>query len=152
MARHSQNDGGTIRGIWTSSIQRCFFTGSWNPRKKKNKETIHFNADASNTELLYRTIRSTNQLRIFGAVAKWCDDFGLKSDEKHPKIINDKRLKVVQPTEVIALVKAPRTAQPAAGNSLREVQQNFVTFGPEVQFTRICEEAAFIHEVAVGSF
>ena len=101
---------------------------------------------------IYRTIHSTNQLRIFGAVAKWCEDFGMKSDEKHPKTINDKILKVVQPTEVIALVKAPRTAQPAAGNSLREVLQNFVTFGTEVQFTIICEEAAFIHEVAVGSF
>ena len=38
-------------------------------RKKNNKETIHFTADASNTELLYRTIHSANQLSIYGAVA-----------------------------------------------------------------------------------
>ena len=51
-----------------------------------------------------------------------------------------------------SLVKAPRNAQPAAGNSLCEVQQKFETLGPEVQFTRICQEAAFIHEVTVGRY
>ena len=66
------------------------------------------------------------------------------------KSINDKILKEVQPKEVISLVKAPRNAQSAAGNSVREVQQNFETLGTEVQFTRICNEAASIHEVAVG--
>ena len=33
-----------------------------------------------------------------------------------------------------------------------EVQQNFETLGTEVQFTKLCKEAAFIHEVAVGRF
>ena len=66
--------------------------------------------------------------------------------------MNDKILKEVQPKEVTSLVKAPRNAQSAAGNSVREVQQNFETLGKEVQFTRICKEAASIHEVAVGNF
>ena len=90
-------------------------------RKKNNKETIHFNADALNTELLYRTIHSANQLSVYGAVARWCEDFGMMSDETHPKTKKDKILKEVQPKEVISWVKAPRNAQPAAGNSLREV-------------------------------
>ena len=33
-------------------------------RRLKGKETIHFNADASNTELLFRIIHSVNQLSI----------------------------------------------------------------------------------------
>ena len=49
-----------------------------------------------------------------------------------------------------SLVKSHRNAQAAAGNSLREVQQNFETLGTDVQFTRICKEAGFIHDVAVG--
>ena len=64
--------------------------------------------------------------------------------------MNGKMLKEVQPKEVTSLVKAPRNAQSAAGNSVREVQQNFETLGTEVLFTRICNEAASIHEVAVG--
>ena len=76
----------------------------------------------------------------------------MKSDETPPKTINGEILKEVPPKEVTSWVKAPRHAQPAAGISVREVQQNFETLGTDVQFTRICEEAAFIHEVAVGQF
>ena len=38
-------------------------------RKKNNKETIHFNGASMNAEPL------ANQLSIYGAVARWCDDF-----------------------------------------------------------------------------
>ena len=38
-------------------------------KRKSNKDSIHFNADASNTELLFRTIHSANQLCIYGAVS-----------------------------------------------------------------------------------
>ena len=41
--------------------------------KRNNRDTAHFTADASNTELLYRTIHSANQLSNYGAVACWCE-------------------------------------------------------------------------------
>ena len=91
---------------------------------------------------------SANQLCIYGAVARWCEDFGMKSDETPPKTSNDKILKEVRPEEMTSLVEAPRNAQPAAGNSLRGFQQNFETLVTKVQITRICEEMA----VAVGRF
>ena len=50
-------------------------------RKKNNEETIHFSADASNTALSDRTSHSAHQLNIYGAVARWCEDFGMTSDE-----------------------------------------------------------------------
>ena len=37
-------------------------------RKKNNRDTIHFNADASNTQLLFRIIHSVNQLSINGSL------------------------------------------------------------------------------------
>ena len=70
----------------------------------------------------------------------------MKSDETPPKTTNDKILKEVQPKEVTSLVEVSRNAQSAAGNSLRKVQQNFETLGTEIQFTRICKEATFIHD------
>ena len=51
-------------------------------RMLKGKETIYFNADASNTDLLFPIIHSVNQLRIYGAVSNWCHQFGSTMDEK----------------------------------------------------------------------
>ena len=51
-------------------------------KRTKNRDTTHFNADASNTELLFRTIHSANQLSIYGAVSTWCEEFGLKPNER----------------------------------------------------------------------
>ena len=59
---------------------------SWNLEEEEQQgdHTLQY-ADASNTELLHRTIHSANQLSIYGAVARWCEDFGMKSDETLPK-------------------------------------------------------------------
>ena len=51
-------------------------------KKKKNRDNIHFNADASNTELFFRIIHSVNQLSIYGAVSNWCEQVGLTEEEK----------------------------------------------------------------------
>ena len=51
-------------------------------QKKNDRDTIQFNADASNTELLFRNIHSVNQLSIFGRVANWCEQFGLTEEER----------------------------------------------------------------------
>ena len=45
-------------------------------KRKQNRDTIHFNADSSNTELLFRTVHLANQLSIYGAVSSWCEEFG----------------------------------------------------------------------------
>ena len=51
-------------------------------KRKNNRDTIHFNADASNTELLVRTTLSANQLSIYGAVSSWCEEFGQRPNER----------------------------------------------------------------------
>ena len=51
-------------------------------KRKNNNDTLHFNADASNTELLFRIIHSVNQLSIYGAVSNWCEQFGWTDEEK----------------------------------------------------------------------
>ena len=42
-------------------------------KKKGGRCTVHFNADSSNTEFLFRTIHSANQLSINGTVSSWCE-------------------------------------------------------------------------------
>ena len=120
------------QALWTSlgpgSESKWRGTQSYLPEGKwqatANQTVQRFEADASNTERWYRTIHSANQLNIYGADASWCEKFGLKSDEKLPTTMNDNILKGVQPKDVNSLVMAPRNEKPAAGNRLREVQQN----------------------------
>ena len=40
-------------------------------KQKKGKTSIHFNGDSMNTELLFQTVHSVNQLSVYGAVANW---------------------------------------------------------------------------------
>ena len=56
-------------------------------KKKNNRDTIHFNADASNTELLFRIIHSVNQLSIYGAVSNWSEQFGLTEEAQEVKLL-----------------------------------------------------------------
>ena len=95
----------------------------------KGKATIHFNADASNTEILFRIIHSVNQLSIYGVVSNWCWQFGLRADEKgQEKIlekgepVNKEVLKSVNSQDVNSSVSSPRLA---SGNRLRENIQDF---------------------------
>ena len=43
-------------------------------KRKGGRCTAHYKADSSNTELLFRTIHSANQLSIYGAVSSWCEE------------------------------------------------------------------------------
>ena len=42
-------------------------------KKKKGKDTIRFNGEYSNIDLLCRTVHSANQLRVHGTLTKWCE-------------------------------------------------------------------------------
>ena len=35
-----------------------------------------------NTELVFQTVHSVNQLSVYGAVTNWCHQFGLTEEEK----------------------------------------------------------------------
>ena len=98
-------------------------------KKRNNRDTIHFNADASNTELLFRSIHSVNQLSISGAVSNWCKQFVLTEEERElerplarKESVTKGVLSSVNSQEVKLLVSSPR---PASGNSLQKNIQDF---------------------------
>ena len=114
-------------------------------RSLKGKETIHFKADAWNTELLFRIIHSAKQLSIYGAVSDWSEQFDLRSNERVPTSerstskedsVNKEILKSVNSQEVNSLVCAPRT-EPSSGNRLRENLQNFELRSEASQITNL---------------
>ena len=79
---YSHSDGGSdskVQVIQYSRVLVLWVVEFW---KRRMAGTPHFNADASNTELLFRIIHSVNQLSIYGAVASWCEQFVLTEEEK----------------------------------------------------------------------
>ena len=81
------------------------------------EDTIHFNAGASNTELLFRTIHSANQISIYGAVSSWCEEFGQRPDEKDP---TSERFVAKENEQLL------RNVTPKEGNSLGAKLQGVV--------------------------
>ena len=88
--------------------------------KKNDRDTIHFNAVASNTELLFQIIHSVNQLSVYGAVSTWCEQFGLaeeeKVQEKQKEFVTKGALTSVKSQEVKLLVSPPKLV---SGSRLR---------------------------------
>ena len=102
-------------------------------KKKTGRDTFHFNADASNTELLFRII----QLSIYGAVSNWCEQFGLtveeKEQEKQKESVTKGVLTSMKSQEVKILVSSPRLV---SGNSLQENIQDFESLSETIRITR----------------
>ena len=125
-------------------------------KRKNDRDTIHFKADAPNTELLFRTHHSANQLIIYGVVSSWCEDFGLRLNEREPaseRFVtkeNEPLLKNVKPQEENSLVQTPRSYDPISGNRLRECLQNFETLEKEIRFTKVCEDESFWKKGSIG--
>ena len=65
------NDGRFLE-FRTSGFSRDKSAGPWNTQELNNRDTIHFNGEYCNIDLLYRTVHSANQLCIYGAVTMWC--------------------------------------------------------------------------------
>ena len=75
----------------------------------------HFNVDSSNTELLFRTNHSANQLSINGAVSSLCEEFAQWTPnhkeltvERSAANENEQLVDKVKQQEVNSLVQTPR--------------------------------------------
>ena len=95
-------------------------------KKAKRGHPIHFNADVSNTELVFRINHSVNQLSIYGAVSNWREQFGLTEEEKGQENLKESVTKgvltSVKSQEVKILVSSPSLV---SRNSLREIIHDF---------------------------
>ena len=120
-------------------------------KRKKGKETFHFNGDSSNTELLFQTLHSVNQLSINGAVANWCEQVGLTEEEKgrDNRSVNKSILTRVPPHEVRLLVSHPTMR---SGDSLQENTLNFEALSNRTQFSYLCEDAWFKYRASAGMY
>ena len=102
-----------------------------------------------NTELLFRTISSANQLSVFGAVANRCHQFGSTEEEEGRASfsVDNKMLTSVQQEGGQLLVFPPTIA---IENRMQEKVLSFDELAGEIQLTQLCEEAYFQYLVAAG--
>ena len=124
-------------------------------KRKGGRCTGQLTAELTNTELLFRTIHSANQLSIHGAA--WCDDLARQDlgqthmvMEKSVSQANKQLNRKLEPQEVNSLVQTPRRNDGAAGNRLRDYIQQFEERTKEVKFTKACEFAGFTRRVSTG--
>ena len=98
---------------------------------------------------MFQTIHSVFQLSIHGAVANWCQQFGVTEEEKGRVnwSVDKSILTSVPPDEVQLLVSPPTKA---SGNSLQETVLSFEALSSITQFSKLCEDAHFKHRVSGG--
>ena len=73
---YRQHKGTAIQRFWSSFVQKNQCLESWDPLKETLKKP-YISMEIPQTGLLFRTILSMNQLSVYGAVANWCQQFGL---------------------------------------------------------------------------
>ena len=81
-------------------------------KRKSGRTTIHFTADSGNIELMLRTIHSTNQHSVHGAVSSWCIHWLGWS-------------KQLDPQEVGSLLRNQPKTEGVAGNCWHDHLQRF---------------------------
>ena len=84
MEVHRFKDGTAVRGHRSPGLYECQGLESWNPQKVERKRSHTSQSDASNTELLFRNIRSENQLSIYGAVSNYSGQLSQSLNETEP--------------------------------------------------------------------
>ena len=102
-----------------------------------------------NTELLFQTISSANQLSVFGAVANRWHQFGSTEEEEGRAnfSVDNKMLTSLQQEGGQLLVFLPTVA---IGNRMQEKVLSFDELAGEIQLTQLCEKANFQYLVAAG--
>ena len=102
---------------------QCF--ESWNSEKKTWQRYHTLQRGCFERRALFQMIHSENQLRIFGAVSSWCEEFGLKPNKRK---LNEQILKGVTSQEVNSSVPTQGVMNSyLEGNRVRERLQNFET-------------------------
>ena len=107
-------------------------------KQRKGKCTVHFNGDLMNTELLFRTVHSVNQLSTYGAVANWCYQFALTEEEKRKSRYSCGQQDFDHQKKWNCWYLSPPTQAPR--NSMQGSALSFQTLEKKIQLAQLCEK------------
>ena len=118
-------------------------------KQRKGKNTMHFNGGSMNTELLFQTIHSVNQLSVYAAVSNRCEQFGLTEEEKgRASIPVDNKILTMGGTRRSDIIGI--SSDSGTWNRMQEGAMSFQTLERKVQLPQLCEKAYFQYLVAAG--
>ena len=103
--------------------------------KGHGKLSIHFTADYSTIETIFRTIVSANQLSLYGAFANMCEEF-----ESHQNRSGQPDALMGQ-SIILSEIKAGQ-----------QYKKRIKSLSQESKVSRFCMDAGFVHVVEVGQY
>ena len=118
--------------------------------KGQGKLSIHFTADYSTIETVFRIIISVNQLSVYGAVAALCEEFENHQDGSgEPEILMGQSI-------VLGEIKAeiPLQNENSINHQIlwQQYMERIESLSPESKVSKFCMEAVFMRVVEVGQY
>ena len=125
-------------------------------KMRSGRNTIHFNGECDNIDLLFRTVYAANQLCFYGAVTRLCEkqpeaDSGKackgrpESDRRTPREIQIKQ------EERMPLVDIPRLPL-ASENRMLQNLENFESMPFMSKIESLRAAAKFYHPIEIGNY
>ena len=118
--------------------------------KGHGKLSIHFTADYSTIETIFRIMISVNQLSLYGAVANICEEFEAHQDRSgEPDVLMGQSI-------VLSEIKTEFPLQnddPSHHKILwQQYEERIKSLSQEGKVSKFCMEAGFVHVVEVGQY
>ena len=99
--------------------------------------SVHFCGDTDTVEVCLRTIISTNQLSVYGAVADMCDDLASRisdcSISTRRLVAEDKSETMVVPTDVSTSTKPLLNNETVQGDLMRDYRRKFAKLTDDIR-------------------
>ena len=129
----------------TTPLSRCKLK-----RKGHGKLSIHFTADYSTIETIFRIIISANQLSIYGAVANICEEFEVHQDRLgEPDVLMGQSIVLSEIKTEVPL----QNEDPSHHQILwQQYEERINSLSQESKVSKFCMEAGFVHVVEVRQY
>ena len=150
--RASQNVG-NFREFRTSGISGVSSLGRGILKKKNNRDTILFNGEYGNNDMLYRKVHAVNQLCIYGAVSKWCGPNSGEASQSRPESARKMSPEIQRKQEDFeSLVDIPRRPRASGNRMLQNLLKDFnsMPFMSKIEYLRTT--AKFYHPIEKGNY
>ena len=118
--------------------------------KGHGKLSIHFTADYSTNETIFRIIVFANQLSLYGAVANMCEEFEFHQDRsEQPGVLMGQSIVLI---EIKAEVPLENDIPSYQNLLLQRYEERIKLLSQENKVSKICMDAGFIHVVEIGQY
>ena len=119
--------------------------------KGGGKLSIHYCADFETVETVFRTIISVNQLSLYGAVTKMCEEYESCHDRSGRPVVREQS----SPSFVPSVIKTNTPLNDDAAKEehpLQRYRERIEKLSQQDRLSKFCTEAGFLTTVEVGQY